>query len=149
MKTNFSFSTLLASVFIATLVSSVISYKITEVKMQEDSPFLIVDFTDLSKRLMVSLREEISQSDVSMNPEMIQLMAQAEARKLYNEVARYNPNKIVLSKSQIIYNPKSLDITTSIGDRMGLDEATDEQIQEFIDGSAKKAKTTSDVVGVN
>jgi hypothetical protein len=146
-KTNFSFSTLLVAVLISVLASSFFAYKITESTMKQDSPFLVVDFTDLSKRLMVSLREEISLSDVSMNPEMIKLMAQSEARKLFNQVSRYNPDKIVLAKSQIIYNPAALDITSLIADQMGLPEATDEKIQEFINGTSKSNPSSSDVVG--
>lgn len=149
MKTNnFSFITLLTAVLISVLVSSAFAYQITKSTMKQESPFLVVDFTELSKRLMVSMREEITQSDVSMNPEMIQLMAQSEARKLYNQVSRYNPEKIVLAKSQIIYNPSAVDITSLIADQMGLPEATDEKIQEFIDGTGKDSASKSNVVGV-
>lgn len=147
MKNQFSFITLLASVLASTLLSSAFAYKITEAKMQQDSPFLVVDFAELSKRLMVNMRDQITQDDVSMNPQMIQLMAQSEARKLYAEVSRFNPDKIVLSKSQVIYNPGALDITQSIALRMGLPEATPEKIQEFINGSSKE-QSANPIVGV-
>lgn len=147
MKHKFSLSTLIASVLVSTLVASAISYKVTQNQLVQDSPFLVVDFTDLSKRLMLSMRDEITQSDFEGNPELIQLMAQSEARKLYNEISRFNPNKIVLSKTNIIYNPGNVDITNAVANKMGLDAVTDENIDEFINGTSK-AKPKSDIVGV-
>lgn len=141
--------TFILTVLTSVIISAAVTTQIIISESKQDSPFLTVDFTNLSQRLMVSMRDEITMSDVEMHPDMIELMAQSEARKLFNEVASYDPSKIVFSKSQIIYSPSGMEITSDIAKRMGLPEVTDENIKEFITGKpAEKSVKDSPVVGV-
>ena len=102
---------------------------------------VVVDFTNLSQRLMVSMRDRITQSDMTLNQDLIELMAQSEARRLLKEVVKHSPEAVVLNKSSIVNAPDSIDITNDIADSMGLDELTPEAIKEFISG----AETTKPV----
>ena len=74
---------ILISTVVASVISSAIAYGVaTEVlsnsakpETLDNSQIVVVDFKNLSQRLMVTMREQISQQDLS-NPELIDLMAQ-------------------------------------------------------------------------
>ena len=132
---------ILISTVVASVISSAIAYGVTtevlsnsvKPETMDDSQIVVVDFKNLSQRLMVTMREQISQQDLS-NPELIDLMAQNEARRLYRQVVEYNPNAVVLNKTSLVSAPDSLDITDAIADAMGLDEVSAEALQQFMNG---------------
>ncbi|MGY0314387.1 hypothetical protein ACV4QK_21175 (plasmid) [Alteromonas macleodii] len=120
--------------------TSALTWTIFEQNEKSSTPskdMVVVDFTNLSQRLMVSMRDRITQSDMSLNQDLIELMAQSEARRLLKEVIKHSPNAVVLNKSSIVNAPDSLDITDDIADSMGLEELTPEAINEFINGPEK------------
>ena len=132
---------ILISTVVASVISSAIAYGVTtevlsnsvKPETMDDSQIVVVDFKNLSQRLMVTMREQISQQDLS-NPELIDLMAQNEARRLYRQVVECNPNAVVLNKTSLVSAPDSLDITDAIADAMGLDEVSAEALQQFMNG---------------
>lgn len=135
--------TILTSI-IASIAASVVSVAVTmnlkatpapvELTPQEH-PLVVVDFTNLSQRLMVSMRDKITQSDMEMNQEVIELLAQSEASRLFKEVVKQAPNSVVLNKTSIVNAPDAIDITDKIANAMGLEKVTPEAINEFISGS--------------
>tara|TARA_Y100000780_G_C13604961_1_gene386132 strand:- start:337 stop:783 length:447 start_codon:yes stop_codon:yes gene_type:complete len=147
MKNN-----ILSSV-IVTVIASVVSVAVTTIILSKqnpvestvpDHPLVVVDFTNLSQRLMISMRDQITQQDMQLNKELIELLAQSEAHRLFKEVINHSPNAIVLNKSNIVNAPDSIDITNDIAVAMDLEQITEEAINEFISG----AKVTKPV-GVN
>ena len=132
--------TLTLSIVVSAVTSA---FTWTVFKDMDDQPsptnnMVVVDFTTLSQRLMVSMRDRITQSDMTLNQDLIELMAQSEARRLLKEVVNHSPDAVVLNKSSIVNAPDSLDITHEIADSMGLEELTPEAIKEFINGPEVK-----------
>lgn len=131
----------LAIGFATALVTSIgVTHYLTQSTQQvqpDTQPIVVVDFTNLSQRLMVNMRDRITQSDMSLNQDLIELMAQSEAQRLFQEVVKHSPNSVVLNKSSIVNAPDAIDITDKIADAMGLEELTEDAIAEFISGENK------------
>lgn len=134
---NKSIALTLTLSIVVSAVTSAFTWTVFQDMDDQSSPtksMVVVDFTTLSQRLMVSMRDRISQSDMTLNQDLIELMAQSEARRLLKEVVNHSPDAVVLNKSSIVNAPDSLDITDEIADSMGLEELTPEAIKEFING---------------
>ncbi|MAI65173.1 MAG: hypothetical protein CL600_09905 [Alteromonas sp.] len=138
---NKSIALTLTLSIVVSAVTSAFTWTVFQDMDDQPSPtknMVVVDFTTLSQRLMVSMRDRITQSDMTLNQDLIELMAQSEARRLLKEVVNHSPDAVVLNKSSIVNAPDSLDITDEIADSMGLEELTPEAIKEFINGPEVK-----------
>lgn len=138
---NKSIALTLTLSIVVSAVTSAFTWTVFQDMDDHPSPtknMVVVDFTTLSQRLMVSMRDRITQSDMTLNQDLIELMAQSEARRLLKEVVNHSPDAVVLNKSSIVNAPDSLDITDEIADSMGLEELTPEAIKEFINGPEVK-----------
>ena len=120
---NKSIALTLTLSIVVSAVTSAFTWTVFQDMDDQPSPtknMVVVDFTTLSQRLMVSMRDRITQSDMTLNQDLIELMAQSEARRLLKEVVNHSPDAVVLNKSSIVNAPDSLDITDEIADSMGL-----------------------------
>lgn len=98
-----------------------------------EQQIVVVDFMNLTQRLMVGLKEQFSQQDLS-NPQLMEIYSQSEARRLYKEVVKHAPNAVIVSKSQIVHSPDQIDITDEIATSMGLDELTEDELRQMVSG---------------
>ncbi len=137
---NKSTTTLLAACAVSAITSAVViltfSANSTPRTTATSSQIAVVDFKELSQRLMLSMKDKITQSDIKLNPELIELMAQNEAAKLYKEVKRATPNQVVLNKDSLVHFPTTLDITSKVADSMGLEPVSESAIKEFMSGES-------------
>ena len=129
---NKSTTTLLAACAVSAITSAVVILTFSATSSQ----IAVVDFKELSQRLMLSMKDKITQSDIKLNPELIELMAQNEAAKLYKEVKRATPNQVVLNKDSLVHFPTTLDITSKVADSMGLEPVSESAIKEFMSGES-------------
>lgn len=136
---NVHFTSLVVGFLTALVTSVTVTYYLAQSTKEEQvaQPIVVVDFTNLSQRLMVSMRDRITQSDMTLNQDLIELMAQSEAQRLFKEVVKHSPNSVVLNKTSIVNAPDAIDITDKVADAMGLEELTEDAIAEFISGESK------------
>ena len=121
MNITKNWGTLLVSIVLSCIFSSIVSYKIALGAMESDRQFRVVDIKQLSDALMRQLETTIKEQDVQMKPELIEVIAQNEAKKLFTAIANTGgKNDIILPKSSVIYAPERYEITKAIAEQMGL-----------------------------
>jgi uncharacterized protein (DUF111 family) len=109
------------SVILSCIVSSAFAYNIALHAIKSDRQFRVVDVKQLSEALMRQLETTIKEQDVQMKPELIEVIAQNEAKKLFTAIANTGgKNDIILPKSSVIYAPERYELTKEIAEQMGL-----------------------------
>lgn len=97
----------------------------------ETTHFKVVDVQQLSKVILGQLKTSLAEGEHQLSPELIEVMAQAEARKLFNTIAHSANNKdIILAKNSIIYVPDRYDITEDIANQLGLEGVVSTTLKE-------------------
>jgi hypothetical protein len=123
----------LPAVFLSVIFSSIATYYIATDIMISDRKFRVIDIKQLSKALMVNLQQNISAKGVEMKPEVISVLAQNEAKKMFAAISRSaGKEDIILSKSNIVHSPARYDITEEIASEMGLKELINKDLDSII-----------------
>lgn len=109
------------SVLLSVTLSSAMTYQLAKQSLDRDKQFKVVDISQLTKVMMENLEESISQQDIQLSEEMIKVVAENEARKLYTTIANTGgQNDIIMPKSSVIYTPDRYEITEQIATKLGL-----------------------------
>ncbi|GAA5143662.1 hypothetical protein [Thalassotalea piscium] len=134
MKLTQSWKILSISVFISVVFSSAISFQIAKDTLNKEKQFKVVDIQLLSKALMENLEKTIKEEGTELNPEFVKVIAQNEAKKMFQVIARSSgKNEIVIPKSSVIYVPDRYELTEEIAESMGLEGVVVKSLQKQID----------------
>lgn len=134
MKTKFTPG---LTLILACLFSGIISYtfavQVTADSLNNTRKFQVVDIQQLSRHMMENLEETIRNSDVQMDPEMIAVLGENEARKLFRTIANTGgEHDIILPKSSVIHAPSQYEITEDIALQLGLMGVENKDIRKML-----------------
>jgi len=123
----------LFTVFISVVISSTFSYQIAKDALNKDKQFRVVDVKQISKKLMANLDATLKEQNSDLNPEMIKVIAQNEAKKMFTTIANTGgENDIIIPKSSVLYVPSRYEITEEVAEKMGLKGVVEKDLNEMI-----------------
>ena len=125
-------------IFVAVLLSVVISeYRVKNALDEmsnasvEGRHFKVIDIKLLSDQILMQLQASVAGSNEVLSPELLEVMAQNEARKMFNTIAHSaGENDIILSKNSIVYTPARFDITEEIAAKLGFSSVRSTTLKE-------------------
>lgn len=130
---NISWFSLCLTVFISVLLSSAVSLQVSKEYLSKDKQFRVVDIKQLSEKLMKNLESTLKEQETELNPEMIKVIAQNEAKKMFTTIANTGgPNDIIIPKSSVIHVPPRYEITEEIAIKMGLEGVVEKNISQMM-----------------
>lgn len=112
---------IILSSFIATVISSGLAYSVAKQEVENSRQFRVVDIKKLTEASMENVKEIITSSDVNLNQQAIELIAQNEAKKMFESIALASKGTdIILPKTSALFTPDGYEITAQIAESMGL-----------------------------
>lgn len=139
MKKNMSpILVITLSVLISSFVSGTFAYTIALDTIEKNRMFNVVDMKNLSQRLMMSMSDKIKMNEVSLNPELLQIMAENEAQKMINIIDQTSKDRVVFARSSVLFSPDEYDITSRIANSMGLKDVTQAEIDQFVQSTGSQ-----------
>lgn len=100
---------------------------------KNEKHFRVVDIKQLSDALMSQLEVTIKEQGVQLKPELIEVIAQNEAKKLFIAIANAGgENDIIIPKTSVIHAPEKYEITAQIAEKMGLKGIVQKNLKEMI-----------------
>lgn len=116
-----SWPTALLTTLLATFISSGIAYNVAKQEVNNSRQFRVVDIKKLTEASMENVKSIITSSDVQLNQQAIELIAQNEAKKMFETIALASKGKdIILPKTSALFTPDGYEITDQIAESLGL-----------------------------
>lgn len=136
-KTKLSMMTVGLSVLLSVILSSAFTYHVTNDALNRDKQFKVVDIRQLTTVMMSNLEESIRGQEIQLSEEMIQVVAENEARKLYTTIANTGgTNDIIIPKSSVLYSPERYEITANIAAQLGLEGVVNKNLKEELNAKS-------------
>ena len=142
-KTNWSAT--IISTLIASMISSGLAYNIAKQEVENSRQFRVVDIKKLTEASMENVKEMITSSDVQLNQQAIELIAQNEAKKMFENIALASKGKdIILPETSALFTPDGYEITAQIAESMGLKGVENSTFNARINKAKKSAAQNAD-----
>jgi|TARA_B110000211_G_scaffold28542_1_gene28919 hypothetical protein len=127
------------------MISSGLAYNIAKQEVENSRQFRVVDIKKLTEASMENVKEMITSSDVQLNQQAIELIAQNEAKKMFENIALASKGKdIILPKTSALFTPDGYEITAQIAESMGLKGVENSTFNARINKAKKSAAQNAD-----
>jgi nitrate reductase beta subunit len=133
----------LKTIAIATILSSIITsavmLSIVDQRLANASQFQVVDIQKISMASMQKLQEKAIAGKIDLKPDVLVLLAQVEAKKMFEQIALLSKNKnIIIPKSSALFTPDGFEITDKVALALGLENITNDSFASRINKASAK-----------
>lgn len=138
-KINWS-DTLIATI-LASITSFGIAYNVAKLEVENSRQFKVVDIKKLTSASMENVRSLITSSDVQLNQQAVELIAQNEAKKMFEAIALASNGKdIIIPKTSALFTPDRYEITAQIAEDLGLKDVENSTFNSRINNAKDLAE---------
>lgn len=93
----------------------------------------MVDLKQLTNSLMVNLEATLRDKKTELSPEMMNIIGQNEAKKMFTAVANMaGENDIIIPKSVVLHSPARYEITSEIAESLGIKGIVETNVKSMI-----------------
>jgi hypothetical protein len=133
----------LKTIAIATILSSIITsaviLSIVDQRLANASQFQVVDIQKISMASMQKLQDKAIAGKIDLKPDVLVLLAQVEAKKMFEQIALLSKNKnIIIPKSSALFTPDGFEITDKVALALGLENITNDSFASRINKASAK-----------
>jgi nitrate reductase beta subunit len=133
----------LKTIAIATILSSIITsaviLSIVDQRLANASQFQVVDIQKISMASMQKLQDKAIAGKIDLKPDVLVLLAQVEAKKMFEQIALLSNNKnIIIPKSSALFTPDGFEITDKVALALGLENITNDSFASRINKASAK-----------
>lgn len=141
---NINITQIVITTLIATVIATLFAQATVMQELNNNRQFKVVDIKKISEasmlRLKESIKDKIENGDTEIKPEVITMLAQAEAKKMFEYIAVQSKGKdIIIPKSLALFTPDGYEITEEIADLLGLEGVSNDSFSERMNAASKKA----------
>jgi hypothetical protein len=138
-KQTFNWKATAIATILASIISSGLAYSIAKQEVENSRKFRVVDIKKLTEASMENVRELIQSSGEQLSKQGVELIAQNEAKKMFEAIARSGRGKdIILPKTSALFTPDGYEITEEIALQLGFTGVKNSTFSSRLNKAANK-----------
>jgi nitrate reductase beta subunit len=134
-----NFKTIAITTILSSIITSGVMLSIVDHRLANASQFQVVDIQKISMASMKNLQEKAVAGKIDLKPEVLVVLAQVEAKKMFEQIAILSKNKnIIIPKSSALFTPDGYEITDKVALALGLQNITNDTFASRINKVSAK-----------